>query len=119
MFRFKCFVLVVPILLVAMIGCQSVDMVPKTLSAAGSVQDVIDAWDLHCADFSFYSCPPDAGDALACTKTMGDMYFGADFDRDCGLLIDAIHFELLSGILDDPDVDDFLSAVLSDPAWFD
>jgi hypothetical protein len=118
MCKFSYFVVVIPLLLAMSTGCQASNPVPKAALAAGSVQDVIAAWDLYCDAFNFGPCPPDAGDEMTCTETMGDMYFGGNFAHDSELLMDAIGFEVLSTISPDPGIDDLLNSVLSSPLWF-
>jgi len=118
MFRFYCFLIAMPILLTVSIGCQTAETVQKSLSVAASTQDVVDAWDLHCVEFSFCYCPDNVLGELTCTATLRDMYLGGNFVRDCDMFMEAIQLELLSSIRPDPDIDDFLNAVLSDPSWF-
>jgi len=100
-------------------GCQASGPVARSFSSASSTQDVVNAWDLHCAGHNFYACPDDVLDTLTCTETMGDMYFGSDFNADCQALMEAITAEVLSAIKPEPNLNDLLTAVLNDPSWYE
>lgn len=117
MFLIRWFVIVAVVALV--VGCQS-GLAPtvKAPSAATCTQDVIDAWNAVCEPYGFLPCPPNAGQS-DCTETMLSMYYGAYFDVECKLLMEAIRIELLSGTLHDPNINDTLNAVLNDPVWYD
>lgn len=86
-------------------------------TSAITAQDVVDAWDLHCATWNFDPCPPNVLSGL-CTDTMGDMYNGANFTLDCDGLMLAMQVELDHGGIPDPGDGVGLNAVIVDDIWF-
>ena len=117
MLSIRWFVIVAVVAVV--VGCQS-GLTPtvKAPSATICTQNVINAWDAVCEQYCFLPCPPNAGQA-DCVETMLSMHYGAYFDVDCRQLMEAIRIELLSGRIPDPSIDDLLSAVLNNPAWYE
>lgn len=113
-----CIGLAAVVSLVVSAGCQGANPAIKFPSAAGSVADVAAAWDMHCTEFRFYACPNGVQSEATCTETLGDLYFGSDFEWDSDLLMQAIQYEVSSEGWPDPDPDDLLNAVLTDPIWF-
>lgn len=95
-------------------GCQGAapDSL-KEVSAATSVQDVTDAWNLHCAHYNFAPAGTTAGEV-----TLGAVHSGSDFNADIHGLLGAMQIELDSIYMPPVDTDDLLSAVLNDPVWF-
>jgi hypothetical protein len=114
-----CPILALFILVVISAGCHVSRPIGRSPSSATSIQDVVEAWDMHCVAHSFYACPDDVLDTLTCMETMGDTYFGSDFSMDCAGLMEAISNEVLSIIRPEPEPNDLLTAVLSDPSWYE
>lgn len=109
---------IVVLAVVVVVGCSAPSQyLTRESAAAGSIQDVIDAWNAVCADHHFRECPPNAGQA-GCIETMGSMYTGCAFAFDCGPFMQAIKAEFFSGSYPAPEVDDTLNCIIEDPAWF-
>ena len=106
--------IVVLLMVLALVAsCQGgmVEM-DRSVSAAQTSQDVVDAWNMHCATFNFL-------EANGTDSTVvGFMYYGTSFDTDADGLSSAMQGELLSGRRAECEQDDLLSAVINDPAWY-
>lgn len=104
--------------LMTLAGCSSSSLVgSREVSAAADAAEVRDAWDAVCFNYNFDECPADAILA-SCTSTMGDLYFGGNFNSDVNGLLGAIQIELDSAILPLPPTnDDLLSSILNDTQW--
>ena len=80
---------------------------------AHSPTDVINAWNAHCASCNFGQCPNPAPDL-----PLRDVYHGRDIAVDKLKLMKLIQQQVESALLPDPDDNDWLSAVINDPAWY-
>jgi hypothetical protein len=80
---------------------------------AHSPTDVINAWNAHCASCNFGQCPNPAP-----SIALRVVYHGTDITVDKRKLMLLIQQEVQSADLPDPDDNDYLSALINDPAWY-
>lgn len=107
-------VIVIVLFSVALFGCQAASPVSvKGVSAATCNQDVVAAWNQHCAANNFEAV------TLGTSATMGDVYLGVEFAKDAGNLLQDIQDELNSS--HKPSVgegDELVSGIVGNPLWF-
>ena len=110
--------IVVLLVITSLVSCSaSEEKFSRATSAATTAQDVVDAWDLHCATWNFMECPPNVLDPDLCTVTIGDMHNAVDFTADCDGLMQAMQDELDSGRAVDPGDGHEIDSVIMDEAW--
>lgn len=110
----KTFVVLVVVFAALLLGCQGTSPVgERSLTAATCQQDVIDAWNMHCAVYHFDSIP-----AIDATL-MGHVYRGDCFDGDSEAFMSAIQSELLSTLKPPAEIDDTLNEILDNPVWYE
>ena len=80
---------------------------------AQSPTDVINAWNAHCASCNFDECPNPAP-----SLPLSGAYHGSNLAVDKRKLMLLIQQEVQSAEFAEPDDNDYLSAVISDPAWY-
>ncbi|MBN2081146.1 hypothetical protein JW859_02945 [bacterium] len=110
MLLLRYFLLVIVVL--ALAGCQSASL-SRDINVAGSEEDVISSWNNWCATYNFDTVPGGAG------VLVGSVYYGNDFDSDADGLLRIIQLEVNSTGRPDIDETEFLSCVISDPAWYE
>jgi hypothetical protein len=80
---------------------------------AQSPTDVINAWNAHCAVCNFDECPNPAP-----SISLSGSYNGTNLAVDKPKLMKLIQQEVQSFRPGDPGDDEWLSAVIDDPAWY-
>lgn len=95
-------------------SCQGQSATPSRQSAAaGSQQDVVNAWNSNCVSCNFDTIFVVSG------VEVGAIYNGADFAADAAQLMSKMQIELMSGSRPTVDENELLSAVLGFPGWYE
>jgi len=80
---------------------------------AQNATEVINAWNAHCAACNFGVCPDPAP-----SIPLSGVYHGTNLAVDKPKLMQMIQQQVQSAAPATPEDDEWLSAVINDPAWY-
>jgi len=99
--------------LLATFGCQATALdCCRSTSAASSQQEVVNAWNAHCAEYNFYSIE---GTSVV---LLGRLYYGTDFKADGDAFMRMIQIDVQSAARPDIEDDNTLDYVIGHPTWY-